>query len=400
MKKHDTLTDQATKTVHGIGIKTVYKEAVREKVLQLKPHLVVFLSEGAGTTDYIRLGGPLLLNQALRSQMITLCLTKLIFDAANDTFNISKRVLDNLPLTIIVSREKISDDSLAALLKLKERYPSTALIVDIDDDLFSISTNHPEFDHYQQRVKVLRQLITAADLVTASTEAVLEGMNAAGASANASIVIPNFLDQRVWGESAPSRKGPHDNIRVLFSGTVTHDADLRLLTDVIPRAQKRVEQEGRHLEMIVVGGTTSEITSMEILSVPERSRMYQPYAAWLQSLDAFDFAIAPLDLENKMNHAKSALKYLEYSAMHLPAIFTAIQPYQDVVTNNANGILISDNDPAAWEDAIVEFALNDEKRLRIAQACYTDLMKNHLLEDHYQEWADAIERASQAARIG
>lgn len=80
----------------------------------------------------------------------------------------------------------------------------------------------------------------------------------------------------------------------------------------------------------------------------------------------FDFAIAPLDLDNKLNWSKSALKYLEYSAMGLPAIFTEIEPYARVVNSHENGILIPGNSKDAWAEALVSLASDHQLAQRIS----------------------------------
>ena len=135
--------------------------------------------------------------------------------------------------------------------------------------------------------------------------------------------------------------------------------------------------------MTVVGGSSTKIPGMEIIRVPDEKRDYPLYAEWVQSMPRFDFAVAPLDLSNKLNHAKSYLKYLEYSAMGLPSIFTRIEPYEQVVDNGVNGILVSDNSTKEWEDAIFSLSVDNERRYNMSLKCREDVLSNHLLRNHY-----------------
>lgn len=377
----------ASKTVSAIGLKSVLKEARASRVMSLRPTVLVFLSPSGGVNDFIRLGGPALLNETLK-KTVSFCLDHLSYDRNIDEFNISGRILSSLPVTILVAREKLDQESFEALLLLKQKYPAVRLIVDIDDDLYALPKSHPEYDYYQTRLSVLASLIEASDVVTASTEPVIASLKDAGNEMGSCEVIPNYLDDRVW-EIGRQISEP-STIKVLYAGTETHDEDLRLLEKALPKIKERVEGHDRTIEFVVVGGTRLDIDGMSIVPVPDDKRAYPDYVEWLQSLGDFSFAIAPLNIENRMNHAKSGLKYLEYSAMGLPAVFTDIEPYHDIVKNGETGILVQDNDLQLWEDAIVEMALNGEKRQAMSAACREDLKDHLLLTDHFDQWKKVI----------
>lgn len=382
----------ARKTVDSLGIKGVFREAIASGRQPWKAHLLLYLSEPDCATDYIRIMGPVLLNDAL-SRTLTFCITRLAYDEEAQSFNISERVLDRFPLTIVVSREKISTEALGALRLLKDKYPSTRIWIDIDDDLFSITEAHPEYDQYARRLDVLGSLIGLSDTVTVSTAGVKQGLVSAGYGEKLPIIVPNYLDDRIW-QSKPRQKQPKDpsKIRVLYSGTETHDADLKTVVEAIRTAQEIVKRQlKKDLEVVVVGGTTTKLPGMNIVRVPDSMRFYTSYIPWLQSMRPFDFAIAPLDLDNKLNWSKSALKYLEYSAMGLPAIFTEIEPYARVVNSHENGILIPGNSKDAWAEALVSLASDHQLAQRISNQCRTDVTANRLLSQHFGEWKSIIE---------
>ena len=380
------------KTINSLGYKAVFREAIKSGILPWHARVLVFLSETGGSTDYIRIMGPVLLNESF-THTVTFCLTELSYNEKEESFNISKKVLERFPLTIVVSREKIGENALSALRLLKRSYPSIRIVIDIDDDLFSINDTHPEYEHYSARLTILKSLVKTADAITVSTEGVKQGLIAEGCNKEKITVIPNYLDDRIWQLNVTREDDKRNaSIRVLYSGTETHDADLKTVVEAIQAAQEIVKgQLEKDLEVVVVGGTTTELPGMNIVRVPDSMRFYTSYIPWLQSMKPFDFAIAPLDLDNKLNWSKSALKYLEYSAMGLPAIFTEIEPYARVVNSHENGILVPENSKDAWTEALVSLASNHQLVQRISSQCRTDVTANRLLSQHFGEWKSIIE---------
>ena len=348
------------------------------------------MSNDYGSTDFVRLIGPAILNPQFE-KTTTICLDHLQYSKDNHSFNISNLVLSFFNISILISREKIDSSSFNALKALKARYPDIRIIVDIDDDLYSIPTNHPEFVYYISRINTLDDLIDLSDIVTVSTKPIEQQI--IQKHPHVSIIqIPNFLNDYIWDTNCHQFEENHNEIRILYSGTETHDADLRLLESIIPETIELVRSAtGKKLRFIIVGGTSLNIGNMEIIQVPNDKRSYPDYVAWLQSMHPFDFAIAPLDLNNKMNKSKSSLKFLEYSAMGLPAIYTEIEPYSEVVNDHSNGIIVPGNDLSQWKKAIIELATNSVVKQKLARNCKESLLHELLLSDHYFIWKKTIE---------
>ena len=162
------------KTVDSLGFKAVLREALISGIRPWRASVFLYLSEPDLATDYIRIMGPILLNDSL-SKTVTFRINRLTHDETTRSFNISKRVLESFPLTIVVSREKVSEEAIRALRLLKREYPATRIWVDIDDDLFSITEAHPEYDQYASRLSKLRALIDLADTITVSTHGAESG---------------------------------------------------------------------------------------------------------------------------------------------------------------------------------------------------------------------------------
>lgn len=380
------------KTVDSLGFKAVLREALISGIRPWRASILLYLSEPDLATDYIRIMGPILLNDSL-SKTVTFRINRLTHDETTRSFNISKRVLESFPLTIVVSREKVSDEAIRALHILKREYPATRIWIDIDDDLFSITEAHPEYDQYASRLSKLRALIDLANTITVSTDGVERGLLQAGYEEKQVAVIPNYLDDRIWQlEPTQRQTGDSSKIRILYSGTETHDADLKAVVGAIQSAQETIQEKlGKDLEVTVFGGTTADIPGLTIVRVPDSKRFYARYVPWLQGKGPFDFAIAPLDLNNRLNKSKSALKYLEYSAMGLPAIFTEIEPYVQVIDDHENGILVPENSQEMWVEALVSLATDSQLAQRLSGRCHADVINRYLLSRHFGEWKTIIE---------
>lgn len=380
------------KTVDSLGFKAVLREALISGIRPWRASVFLYLSEPDLATDYIRIMGPILLNDSL-SKTVTFRINRLTHDETTRSFNISKRVLESFPLTIVVSREKVSEEAIRALRLLKREYPATRIWVDIDDDLFSITEAHPEYDQYASRLSKLRALIDLADTITVSTDGVERGLLQAGYEEKQITVIPNYLDDRIWQlEPTQRQTGDSSKMRILYSGTETHDADLKTVIGAIQSAQETIQEKlGKDLEVTVFGGTAADIPGLTIVRVPDSKRFYARYVPWLQDKGPFDFAIAPLDLNNRLNKSKSALKYLEYSAMGLPAVFTEIEPYVQAIDNYENGILVPENSQEMWIEALVSLATDSQLAQRLSGRCHADVINRYLLSRHFDEWKTIIE---------
>lgn len=375
----------------GISISDVYRTMAHAGILCPRPNVVLNYSESAGYTDYIRTISPLVLNEHL-NRSVCFTLTKLE-RYPDGTYNISSRVLKTCDVSIIIARDKISAQGLETLKSLKSEW-SVRIIVDTDDDLFAIPETHPEYTEYKKRLGQYRKVLELADIITASTEPVLDGIRKHTAALADTFIIPNYLDGRIWSLKKLSGGTPNGTIRALYSGTLTHAQDLLLIRDALNDARRELRRiADKELELVVFGGSAEPIDGMHIIDVPDQCKSYPAFARWIQDMHAespFQFAVAPLDSSNPLNVAKSNLKYLEYSAMGIPAIYTNILPYQGSVINKKTGLLV-ENSTSNWREAILQMALYPDNAFRMGSCAYEDVCKNHLLQQHFNAWTNILE---------
>ena len=75
-------------------------------------------------------------------------------------------------------------------------------------------------------------------------------------------------------------------------------------------------------------------------------------------------AIAPMG-DSVFENCKTPLKYLEYSAMGIPGVYSDTHVYASVVRHDETGLLAA-NEPGAWIDALEQLLESPAKRMAIA----------------------------------
>lgn len=353
-----------------------------------KDSALVYISPDLGGSDFIRVVSPYIKNPLL-SEAAIYSIKDLFIDDFFNARRISNAFYRSHNVTFLVSRNKISLSSVHELRRLQEKY-SCSIIVDLDDDLFSMDDSHPQYEEYLPELDKLKELLSFSNLLVASTPEVVQGVERVGVNIK-SCVLPNYLDDRIWVWGRRLSQSDDGPLRVLYSGTETHDADLKMLAEYMPSIEKSVyEASGRSIEVHVVGGTLLDLPGLIIHKVPPELRRYDLYVEWLCSLGTFDFAIAPLCLENKMNHAKSNLKFLEYSALGLPCIYTNIEPYSRTVIHGLDGYLVDLNSKEGWIESFCSLSSDRCLRVKMGMAAEKKLKSYYLLSDHFEDWASLI----------
>lgn len=84
----------------------------------------------------------------------------------------------------------------------------------------------------------------------------------------------------------------------------------------------------------------------------------------MQTLQSFDIGLYPLPDEEWV-YGKSGLKAIQYMALGIPTIATAIGANFRIIENGVSGILIPPNDNAAWESSIEKLILDAKYREKL-----------------------------------
>jgi glycosyltransferase involved in cell wall biosynthesis len=269
------------------------------------------------------------------------------------------------------------------------------VVYESDDNFLAVPEDHPMRERLAPVVPFARELLARASLATVSTP---ELARAFAGIAREVAVLPNCLDERLWGglggalsrpdgqqrlggPERPVRTGmgapdfpggqAHDPpgeagdtrgrggvvpVRVAFAGTSSHAPDLERIAPALRRVKERF---GEGVEFIFMGAAPQ---GFEPPALPFEAG-YGAYAARLAGIRP-DIGLAPLS-DNPFNRCKSAVKWLEYSALCAAGVYADLPPYK-CVRHGETGLKAGE-DPKQWEEALA-FLVADEAQRRLMGA--------------------------------
>jgi glycosyltransferase involved in cell wall biosynthesis len=266
----------------------------------------------------------------------------------------------------------------------RARGASKPIVYEIDDLIFDMPEDH---SHYEDYVGYLPGMLLAAmeaDIVTVSSGELKRYIQELNPAVK---VLPNFLDDHIW--RVKPRVTPQDEKDVVligYMGGQTHRADLEEITPVLERIMARYGEKiglrfwGVRPPEVLVKNPATEWEATDELD-------YRSFAAYFVDQEC-DIFIAPL-LDNRFNRAKSSIKYLEYSALGIPGVYSRLPPYETVVIQGITGYLAGDNEE--WENSLCRLIESSSLRVQVGQAAHQNTMQNWLLKDHALEWREAYD---------
>lgn len=272
---------------------------------------------------------------------------------------------------IIVQRDAFISQEFITLLFKKSKLLRIKVIYEIDDDLLNIDKSHKAYNYYSKKQPCIRYLIKNANIVTVSTENLknkLCGLN------NNIFVVPNVLTDD-WNVKVNKRSHSSDIIKIGYMGTHSHKEDLKLIKDVIIHLKEYfLNKKNKKIIFELIGGTVDKLDWADKLPIPKDSTLYPDFVKFLKQTD-WDIAIAPLE-DNNINSSKSPLKYIEYSGLGVPGVYSDIGPYKECIRDGENGLLVQDNDVENWKNNIIKLIENKNLRLEIVENAKTDIDEN------------------------
>lgn len=297
--------------------------------------------------------------------------------------------------TVLIQRNIIQPHNVRALIDTC-RQRNLPIVYEIDDNLLNVPADKDRKGVYAKAAPAIETLAAAASQVIVSTEPLARQM---GRFNDRLTVIPNAISESTWlkplsvDELPPEvSQIPRSTFKILYMGNSSHNEDLAAIEPVFRRlAANKVD-----LKLLMIGGE-SEVAEnapdwYTRLSIPEGYERYQQFVPWFRQIaQGCDLAIAPL-VDNEFNQYKSPLKYLQYSAVGLPGIYSNCTPYKEIVADGENGILTK-NDPDSWYRAISQVQQEREKLKSIAEKAKQLVLDRCLMSNFADVYLNVFELA-------
>lgn len=292
---------------------------------------------------------------------------------------IEKKIFD----IIIVQRDCLDNVTAESVVNICKKF-NTKLIYEIDDDLMNIDENHPEYEFYIKKKEIIEFIVSNADLVIVSTEALKNKLLYLNQNC---VVIKNSLNNLLKTNFSP--KILSNTIKIGYMGSFTHENDLKIIKDVVFQVKKYFENSPVEVIFEIIGGCREKIDGIDIIKIPGNSKEYPKFMFWIKNNINWDIGIAPLE-DNMINKSKSEIKYLEYSSWGFAGVYSDVGPYSRVVDNYKNGILIKNNDCDEWVNSIIYLIENNELYNNIRKNAIEDINANYSLDSFIDSWITQI----------
>jgi glycosyltransferase involved in cell wall biosynthesis len=235
-----------------------------------------------------------------------------------------------------------------------------SLLYHLDDDLRRIPRDLPDAELIRPRTKLVSRMVREADAVWVSTAALASALGSLRADV---LVHENGIDERLWLAGIPPvapREGP---VRVLFMGTMTHDADFAIVEAALARV-KAVFGDFVSIDLLGISSKPNLPEWVNRLGMPvQATASYPGFVNWITQ-QHWDIGIAPL-ADTPFSRCKSALKALDYAAMGLPILASDNVAYRGSPADGQAGWLVP-NDTDAWFVALARLVRDDTLRRQLA----------------------------------
>lgn len=294
-------------------------------------------------------------------------------------------------------REETTVADAERVLRLLRSRAGTVLHT-FDDDLLALNAERPWAPFPTAEVRrVVAFFAREADGLIVSTEALRERFGRLNPRV---AVVPNALDEGLFGlpaapGPAPRAESARRELVVGYMGTLTHDADLRLVLEPLRAALRR---HRARLELVGVAGDRRLLSLFDGLSAevrdPGPEHVYPSFVPWMRRSLAWDVAIAPLE-ETLFTSSKSDLKHLDYAALGVPGVYSDVRPYRESVRPGETGLLAA-NDPASWAAALDALLGSAERRRGIRESARALVQSTRTLATRAADWLAAVESLSAA----
>lgn len=298
---------------------------------------------------------------------------------------------------VLVQRNIIGPQQVQPLIDAcRER--NLPIVYEIDDNLLNVPPDKDRQGVYARTAPAIKSLAAAATQLIVSTEPLAQQMRQFNDRVT---VITNVIAESTWLKPIDAIKLPPQlsqlapkTFKVLYMGNSSHVEDLAMIKSVF----ESLQEENLDIRLLVIGGEPEVAENAPNwytrLSIPQGYESYQQFVPWFRQIAAeCDLAIAPL-VANEFNQYKSPLKFLQYAAVGLPAIYSNCTPYKEVITDGVNGML-ADNE-ASWREAISKCFKEREKLQSLTESAQEMVFSQYLMSDFADAYVNIFEQAINA----
>ena len=291
----------------------------------------------------------------------------------------------------IILSSYIDNDIEYVKLRVSANNNNCKYILDIDDDIWDVSKNHPNYKDYDpdSRSMFFKTQIAkdVEHIITTNLFLKYKIIENARRPHDSITVIHNYINLKDYDyKKLKPKKG--NEIIIAYIGGSSHFEDVTQESFLEPL--KRILIEYPNVYFKTTGFFMPQIkTYLGDFGYKYRHALgaYDVMTfindIWPVSMGEADIVVAPL-YWNAYSRAKSYIKYLEYSAAKKPGIYQNIDPYKEILnTAEDSGFLVNGGED--WYIYLKQLIESEELRTRIGNNAYK-LIKKHTIEKGAEEY--------------
>lgn len=253
---------------------------------------------------------------------------------------------------------------------------SKKVIFDIEDNLLTeeIGSINWLASILKSKNKI-KYLIENVDKIISSSPDLADKCNSISKKNNAVFIPPTLEEDRF----IPQQRKKYDNEKIVigWTGTFSSRACLEL---IIPELEKLYKK--KQFKFMVIGNfeMKNKNLDLEVIQWSAKDEINQ--------LHNFDIGLYPLPTNDWVS-GKSGLKALQYMAVGIPAVCTAIGNVKNFIEHDVDGILI--NNSNEWVNSLEVLIEDSEKRNRIGKNARAKFIKNYSQNNIFKQYLSSIE---------
>ena len=308
-----------------------------------------------------------------------------------DEIKIVKEEIENNSFdmdTIIIQRDVLDSNFSKKLIEYCKLF-GIKIIYEIDDDLLNIDSSHPEYEYYLKSGEIIKFILKNSDYVTVSTRKLKNKLIKYN---NTIEILPNTLVD-LWNDDEVflNKADNFNTIKIGYMGTITHENDIKIIENSMKKVKDYFYKKNIPVEFVLIGGTQKKLDYVTQIDIPKNKTKYPDFIKWLKDIVDWDIALAPLE-DNNINSSKSEIKYLEYAALGLPGIYSAVGSYKFVIKNRENGILVYENSEKSWTNAIINLIEDKNLQFEILKKSMDNVEKNYSMDIAVEKWKNILKK--------
>lgn len=310
----------------------------------------------------------------------------------------------------LIVASRISDqEALAVFLTIRE-ISGKPIIMECDDDWRHVDKEnfaYKEWHKESYNFKYAEKQSASADGYQLSTFPLKQNFYKFGGNKPAWI-SPNLIDiDKMDGcfHNALQKRKQRKNIRIGWAGGGNHYGDF--LNSGVLEALEVIAVKYPDTEFLFKGMVTDFFTEDKTIfkDNPGKSRIIKPaftdpkritteigceFWDWPQAIADMDLdiVIVPLN-DTKFNKSKSNCRYLEFSSIKVPGVYSDCYPYSNTITHGEDGYLAKNKDD--WIKYLSMLIEDAQLRRNIAKNAYQTVNDKYSLQNNIGIWKQNLD---------